>query len=105
MRARLIKRLMIVALALIVLFGATPVIAALAATPIAGGLGCTLNEGGVHPCLLFGHDIGGALHVMFVSHWFAYVTVPVAAMVLVVWAITALILLLLHRRRVRRQMV
>jgi hypothetical protein len=94
---------MILALALIVLFGATPVIATLAASGMGRALGCTLNAGGAHPCLLFGLDIGGALHVMFVSHWFAMVTVPVAIMVLVVWAVVALILLLLHRRRQRRR--
>lgn len=94
---------MIVALALIVLFGATPIVAALAAAAIAGALGCVLNEGGVHACLVFGRDIGPALHTMLVSHWFAYVTVPVAAMVLIVWAIVALILVMLHRRRQRRQ--
>jgi len=94
---------MIVALALIVLFGATPLVAALAAAVIAGVLGCPLNESGVHTCLLFGRDFGRVLHVMFTSHWFAMMTIPVAAMVLVVWAIVALILLLLHRRRQRRR--
>ncbi len=79
--------------------------AALAASAIAGVLGCTLNEGGAHACLLFGRDIGGALHVMFISHWFAMMTIPVAVMVLVVWAVVALILLLLHRRRQRRRQV
>ncbi len=66
-------------------------------------LGCPLNEAGAHACLLFGRDIGGALHMMFVSHWFAMMTIPVAVMVLVVWAAVALILLLLHRWRQRRR--
>ncbi len=104
-RTRTIRRLMILALALIVLFGALPVVATLAASGIAGVLGCTLDKGGVHACLLLGRDIGAALHLMFVSHWFAMVTIPVAVMVLVVWGIVALILLLLHLRRVRRQAI
>ncbi len=100
----MIKRLMVVALALIVLFGAAPIVAVLAAAAIAGALGCTLNEGAAHACLLFGRNIGGMLYVMFTSHWFAMMTIPVAVMVLVVWGIVALILVLLHRRR-RRQVV
>ncbi len=96
---------MIVVLALILLFGATPLLAVVAAAAVAGVLGCPLNESGAHACVVFGRDIGDALHVMFTSHWFAMMTVPVAAMVLVVWVIVALILLLLHRRRQRRRQV
>jgi len=97
-----IKRLMILALGLIVLFAAMPVLLTLAAWVIAGALGCTLNEGGVHACVLFGHDIGGSLKTMFVSHWFAYMTIPGAVAALVVWIVVALILLVLRRWR-RRQ--
>jgi hypothetical protein len=99
-----IKRLMILALGLIVLFAAMPVLLTLAASVVAGALGCRLNEGGVHSCVLFGHDIGGALNTMFVSHWFAYTTIPGAVAALVVWIVVALILLVLRRWR-RRQTV
>ena len=101
----MIKRLMVVALALIVLFGAAPFLAVVAASALAGVLGCPLNEGGAQACLLLGRDIGGALHVMVVSHWFVKITIPVAVMVLVVWGIVALILVLLHRRRQRRRQI
>ncbi|MGA7974033.1 MAG: hypothetical protein WCA36_14620 [Pseudolabrys sp.] len=100
----MIKRLMILALGLIVLFAAMPVLFTLAASVIASALGCKLNTGGVHACLLFGHDIGGALNVIFVSHWFAYMTIPGAVAALVVWIVVALILLVLRRWR-RRQTV
>ena len=99
----MIKRLMIIALALIVLFGVSPLVAALAGAAVAGTLGCPLTENGVHACLLFGRDVGGALHAMAESQWFIKVTIPVAVMVLVVWGVVALILLLLHRRRQRRR--
>ena len=99
----MIKRLMVLVLALIVLFGALPVVATVAASAVAGMIGCTLDKGGAHACVLFGRDIGGALHTMYVSGWFAKVTIPVAVMVLVVWGVVALVLLLLHRRRQRRR--
>ena len=94
---------MIVALVLIVLFGAAPFIAALAAMILAGALGCPLNAGGAHACLMFGRDIGPALQTVLGGHWFALMTMPGAVMALVVWAVVALILLLLHRRRRRRR--
>jgi len=95
---------MILALVLILLFAALPMLAALAASGIAAVLGCPLNEGGAHACLLFGHEIGGALSVMAASHWFVYVTIPGAVAALVVWIVVALILLVLRRWR-RHQMV
>ncbi len=100
--ARLIKRLMILALVLIVLFAALPVLLTVTGSAVAGALGCPLNEGGAHACMLFGHDIGGALSVMFASHWFAYVTIPGAVAALVVWIVAALILLVLRHWRRRR---
>ena len=98
----MVKRLMVLVLALIVLFGALPFVGVVVASAVAGLSGCTLDTSGAHACVLFGHDIGGALHTMSVSGWFAKVTIPVAVMVLVVWGVVALILLLLHRRRQRR---
>ena len=95
---------MIVALGLIVLFAALPMLAALAASGLASALGCSLKSGGAHACLLLGHDIGGALNVMFVGHWFAYMTIPGAVAALVVWIVVALILLVLRRWR-RRQTI
>ncbi len=95
---------MILALVLIVLFAALPVLATLTASALAGALGCSLTEGAAHVCVLFGHDIGGALGMVFVSHWFAYMTIPGAAAAFVVWVVVALILLALRRWR-RRQTV
>mgnify|MGYP006893413831 CR=1 FL=1 len=95
----MIRRLMIWALVLIVLFGAAPLLSALTASAIANGLGCALDEGSVHRCMLLGLDIGGVLYTMFVLIWFGMMTIPFAAVALLVWLAAAIILVVLHRRR------
>jgi hypothetical protein len=95
------KRLMIVALLLILLFGTAPALSALGAGAIASLFGCALDEGSIHPCMAFGHDIGDMLYTMFVLGWFAMVTFPLGALALLAWIVVALILLVVHWRRRR----
>jgi hypothetical protein len=97
----MIRRLMILALALILLFGALPLLAAFSAFAIAGSLGCRLNEGSIHPCLFLGRDVGDMLYTMLVSGWFGMLTIPLAGTALVIWLVIALALALLRWRRRR----
>jgi len=68
--------ILIVYLAL-VLFTAAPVLSVMAASTVAHAYGVRLDEGGVHPCIVLGHDIGPLLYDMFVAGWFMLVTIPV----------------------------
>jgi hypothetical protein len=81
---------MLCCLVLIVLFGVLPPIATLVSGVIADVLGCTVNEGGIYPCLWYGHDLGETLAVLFSLGWFAFATLPVAACGLAVWLAAAL---------------
>ena len=74
----MIKKLMVWALAMILLFGALPLISLLLAMMIALPFDCRLDEGSVHPCVIFGLDFGGLLYAMAVSGWFAMFTIPLA---------------------------
>ena len=49
--------------------------------------------------MLLGLDIGGELYTMFVLIWFGMMTIPLAAVALLVWLAAAIILVVLHRRR------
>jgi len=72
-----------VAIALCLLPVASVVFSALTA----GSAGCQLDEGNVHACVLGGHDYGDTLYVMFVSGWFALVTLPILLVMVPVWIV------------------
>lgn len=55
------------------------------ATSLAALLGCELHEGGARECSVLGLDIGGFLYPLFMSGWFALLTLPLLALMLVLW--------------------
>ena len=95
----MIKKLMVWALATILLFGALPLVSLLLSMIIASPFGCRLDEGNVHPCMILGFDFGALLYAMAVSGWFALFTVPLAGLALIVWLIVLAILLVIGRQR------
>lgn len=62
-----------------------PVLSVLVAGTAAKLLGCTLNEGDIHPCYLLGVPIGGLLYVLGVLGWLMMVSLPLAALLILVW--------------------
>ena len=74
-------------------------ISVLISIQVAKAFGCALDEGGVHPCLAYGHDIGEQLNVMFVLGWLQLVTWPAVA----VAAIGGLVLTILAVWRAARR--
>ena len=93
------KRLMILSLVLIVLFGIAPFVSALMASGLAHGFACGLDQASAHTCMVAGANIGGALHGMFVLLFYAILTVPFAGIALLIWLLVAAILYVMHRRR------
>lgn len=94
-----IGRIFAILFVAIVLVGIAPVLSAFAASFIADAAGCVLNEGGIHPCLIGGVDFGDTLAVLFMAHWLALMTLPVAALALVVWLVALVLTLIVRRRR------
>lgn len=75
------------ALVVIVLLAALPLIGALTAGWLAEANGCALNEGSTNPCIIMGADWGEALYTLFVLGWLMLATMPLgmgAVMVLIV---------------------
>ena len=93
---------MIWALALILLFGALPLLTLVSAVLFASTLGCQLDEGSIHPCMVLGLDFGGILYPMAVGGWFLMLTIPLAGLALIVWIIVLVILLFTRRHRIRQ---
>jgi hypothetical protein len=91
-------RPLIFCLVLILLFTGLPMIGVLVASGVASALGCTLNEGDIHPCPLFGFDLGGLLYDFFVSGWFGLLTIPIGLCLLILWGAVAIIVAITHRR-------
>jgi hypothetical protein len=89
-----------VALGVIVLAAAAPVISVFLATGISDGLGCALGESG-GACRLMGVDIGNVLSEMFVFGWLAIDTLPLGALGFLIWLVVAAITAIVTRRRRR----
>ena len=51
--------------------------------------GCELHEGFTNPCVVDGVDYAEQLYTAFVSGWFLLVTLPVAALCLLVMGVIA----------------
>lgn len=84
-------RVYVLALALIVLFAAAPLIGAVIASWLAEANGCLLNEGSVNPCMILGMDWGGTLYTLFVLGWFMLATLPLGGGALIVFVIVFII--------------
>jgi hypothetical protein len=95
----MLKRRMICALAIILLFGAFPLLSTLLAVLFASAFGCALNEGFVNPCVVLGLDFGGLLYPMGLAAWFVMLTVPLAGLALLVWLVVLVVLLFNRRHR------
>jgi hypothetical protein len=68
---------------LLVLFAVSPILCAMLAGLIAKLCGSQLDEGGVHPCIVCGVDIGGLLYKMGVLGWLSLFTVPIGFLCIV----------------------
>jgi hypothetical protein len=62
-----------------------PVAAFATAAALSGPFGCAMTEAGPQRCLVLGIDIGGLIYALAVSGWLALATLPVAALIAVVW--------------------
>jgi hypothetical protein len=92
------KRMMIWALALILLFGAFPLLTLLSAVLFVSAFGCQLDESSVNPCVVLGLDFGGLLYPMALGAFFAVFTIPLAGLALIVWLIVLVVLLFKGRK-------
>lgn len=79
-----------IALVLILLWAALPVICVFIASTVAAHYGCTVNEATRHPCLIGGWDAGGALYTLFVMGWLGLVTLPTGFALLLLWLVGVL---------------
>ena len=72
-------------LIVVIFFG--PLISVFSAGAIATMNGCALDEGGMHPCVVLGLDLGGTLYAMALTGWLGLLTVPIGILALIAWAL------------------
>jgi hypothetical protein len=101
-RPRPVGRLFALLFVVIVVVGLLPLILAFGASYVADAAGCVLNEASAHPCLIGGIDFGETLAALFLMHWLALATLPLAAIALGIWLV-ALVVVLFLRWRARRR--
>ena len=53
-----------------------PILCMIGASTVASAGGCTVDEGAVHPCRVFGVDIGALLYTLGGMGWLGLVTLP-----------------------------
>lgn len=83
---------------LIAFWTVSPILSVLIASALASAFGCHVDEGGTHPCMAFGTDIGELLYTLFVMGWFFFFTVPSG----LVAAVVFLVIVVLSRRAKRQ---
>jgi len=99
----ILKRLSLWGAILSGVFAISPFISAFIAGSIASYNGCYLDEGGVHPCVILGRDMGLQLYEMGVAAWFFLVTIPLGTLI-GVFCIAAYLLcriIISHQSRIR----
>jgi len=89
--------------ALLLFYTVAPILSVIIASGVASLCGARLDEGDVHPCLLWGHDIGGVLYSMFVFGWFGLATIPTG--VLTILAFSAKLVIDLRRDRREKRLM
>ncbi|SFJ19938.1 hypothetical protein [Celeribacter neptunius] len=75
----------------------SPMVAVFWADGFAARHGCRLDEAGIYPCVVNGHDWGTTLGTAFLSGWLMLFTLPLAGLLSVV------MLTLMLRARLRRR--
>jgi len=98
MRARSILIILLILIALIA-FG--PALIALISQSIAEGFGCQVDLNRVIPCVINGKDYGETFYNLGFAIWYSYLSLPAGAALFALWAVAALIVLVVHLRRRR----
>ena len=69
------------------LFTAAPLLSVVIASCVASHYGSQLDEGGPHPCVIHGVDVGGILYDMGVAGWFMILTVPIGLLAILMFTL------------------
>jgi hypothetical protein len=86
-------------LVLVALVAFGPALIAVLSQSIAEAFGCQVDLNRVIPCEVGGKDYGQTFHDLGFLIWYSYLTLPVGAVLAAIWAVAALIVLVVSWRR------
>ena len=81
------KRFIHIGYGIIVLWMVWPLVPVMIASIVATSCGCQLDEGSIHPCIVFGRDIGKLLYGLSMMGWFGIATFPSGMIALVIFSV------------------
>ena len=96
MRARTV---FIILLIVILLIGLGPALLAVGSQEVAEAFGCQVDLNRVIPCLIHGKEYGQTAYHLGFAIWYSYLSIPAGLVLLGVWAVAALIALIVHWRK------
>jgi len=90
-----------IALIVLIVSATSPLIATFSAQGIAAVSGCALHKGYAEPCVIFGMDWGGILHVLNVAAWWSIVTLPAGVIAVLILPVILVVHFGIHMFRNR----
>ena len=93
MRARTVFIILVI---VILLIGLGPALLAVGTQEAAEAFGCQVDLNRVIPCVIHGKDYGQTVYDLGFAIWYSYLSVPAGLVLLGVWAVAALIALIVH---------
>jgi hypothetical protein len=100
-----VRTIFVILLVLILLIALGPAIVAVGSQLVAEALGCEVNLNYVIPCVIGGKDYGETFYDLGFAIWYSYLTLPLGGVLLAVWAVAAVIGLVVHLRRRKIRLV
>jgi len=82
------RRAKLIGYGIIMLWMFSPFIPVFIASAIASHYGARLDEGGAHPCIVNGKDIGETLYTMGVMGWYGLLTFPSGILAFIIFTVT-----------------
>lgn len=94
-----VRTIFIILLVLIALIAFGPALISVGSQEIAEAFGCEVNLNSVVPCVIHGKDYGQLIYDLGFLIWYSYFTLPAGLALFGVWAVAAIIALIVHFRR------
>ena len=88
------RTIFVLFLILIVLIGLAPALIGVGGQMIAEAAGCQVDLNRVIPCVIDGRDYGPLFYKLGFAIWYSYLSIPVALVLLGLWAVAVVIALI-----------
>jgi hypothetical protein len=93
------RTIFIILLILIVLVALGPALLAVGSQEIPEAFGCEVDLNRVIPCVIHGNDYGQTVYDLGFAIWYSYLSIPAGLGLLGVWAVAALIAVIVSLRK------